>query len=65
MLLEQYSNDGMDELLSEGQDAGAAKDPSDDLDDTVSLLALAYIVCCVIGRTRRTLTPLKHVAMLL
>ncbi|XP_073303629.1 uncharacterized protein [Primulina huaijiensis] len=34
MLLEQYSDDDVDELLSEGQDAGAAKDPSDEVDDT-------------------------------
>ncbi|XP_073047936.1 uncharacterized protein [Primulina eburnea] len=34
MLLEQYSDDDVDELLSEGQDAGAAKDPSYEVDDT-------------------------------
>ncbi|XP_073157114.1 uncharacterized protein [Henckelia pumila] len=33
MLLEQYSDDDVDELLSEVQDAGAAKDPSGDPDD--------------------------------
>lgn len=65
MLLEQYSDDDVDGLLSEGQDAGAAKDTSGDLDDKVSVLTIAYLVCCVIGRIIGTLKPLNHVAMLL
>ncbi|XP_073300194.1 uncharacterized protein [Primulina huaijiensis] len=38
MLLEQYSDDDVDELLSEGQDAGAVKDPSGDLDDKTKVI---------------------------
>ncbi|KZV36220.1 formin-binding protein 4 [Dorcoceras hygrometricum] len=33
ILLEQYSDDDVDDRLSGGKDAGAAKDPSSDLDD--------------------------------